>query len=126
MSDDKLLLEARPSWWNFFWHFFFFWLIIPPIIALVEHAALVLRVYENRVVLEKGLLSKRVNEIFISDIRTVDTRQGITQRIFNIGNIMFGTAGTSGYESVAHGIHDPRSIRDLVMKQRQSIKGSNE
>ena len=126
MGDEKLLLEARPSWWNYFWHFFFFWLIIPPIVAILRHAALVLRIYENRVVLEKGILSKSVNEIFISDIRTVDTRQGVTQRIFKIGDIMFGTAGTAGYESVAYGLPNPRSIRDLIMKQRQSTKGSNE
>ncbi len=43
-----------------------------------------------------------------------------------MGSIMFGTAGTGGYESVARGLHDPRGIKDLVKKQRQSIKGSNE
>ena len=46
MTDEKLLLEARPSWWNFFWHLVFFWLIIPPIIALWKRQALVLRVYD--------------------------------------------------------------------------------
>ena len=126
MGNEKLLLEARPSWWNFFWSWVFFWLIIPPIVAVWKHAALVLRVYEDRIVVEKGLLSKNVNEILIPDIRAVDTKQSLTQRIFKIGNVMFATAGTAGYESSAYGLHNPKDIKDLVMRQRQSSKKSSE
>ena len=126
MGNEKLLLEARPSWWNFFWSWVFFWLIIPPIVAVWRCFALTLRVYGNRVVLETGVLSKNITEIFISDIRAVDTRQSFTQRMFKIGDVMFGTAGTAGYESVAYGLHDPRGIKDLVMRLRQSSKESNE
>jgi len=120
MTHDDLLLEARPSNWNFFWHWVFFWLIIPLIVALWKRAALVLRVYGDRVVLEKGVLSKDVKEVFISDIRTVDTKQSLLQRMFKIGDVMIATAGTSGYEDVAYGLPDPRGIKDLVMNQRRS------
>ena len=122
MTDEELLLEARPSWWNFFWHFVFFWLIIPPIMALWKRSALVLRVYEDRVSLEKGVLSKNFTELFIKDIRTINIKQGIVQRIFRIGDVMIATAGTSGYEHFAYGLPDPRRIRDLIIEQRQKSK----
>ena len=125
MTDEELLLEARPSWWNFFWHFVFFFLIIPPIMALWKRWALVLRVYEDRVSLEKGVLSKNFTELFIKDIRTINIKQGIVQRIFRVGDVMIATAGTSGYEHFAYGLPGPRRIKDLIIEQRQKSKSTD-
>jgi len=125
MTEEELLLEARPSWWNFFWHFVFFFLIIPPIMALWKRWALVLRVYEDRVSLEKGVLSKNFTELFIKDIRTINIKQGIVQRIFRVGDVMIATAGTSGYEHFAYGLPGPRRIKDLIIEQRQKSKSTD-
>ena len=125
MTEEELLLEARPSWWNFFWHFVFFWLIIPLIMALWKRWALVLRVYEDRVSLEKGVLSKNFTELFIKDIRTINIKQGIVQRIFRIGDVMIATAGTSGYEHFAYGLPGPRRIKALIIEQRQKSKSTD-
>lgn len=119
MSGEKLLLETRPSWWNFFWHIVFCWLVIPILVALWKRAALVMRVTEEKVILEKGVLSKNSKEIFISDIRTIDVKQSLLQRIFKIGDIMIATAGTGGYEDVAYGLPDPKGVKDLISGQRQ-------
>jgi len=126
VNHKKLLLEARPSWWNFFWYFVFGWLIVPVIIALWKRAGLVLRVYSDKVMLERGVLSKHITQVLISDIRSVDTKQGVIQRIFRIGDIMIGTAGISGYEIVAQGLPDPRGIVDLILEQRQKSIGTND
>lgn len=125
MTEEELLLEARPSWWNFFWHFVFFFLIIPPIMALWKRWALVLRVYEDRVSLEKGVLSKNFTELFIKDIRTINIKQGIVQRIFRVGDVMIATAGTSGYEHFAYGLPGPRRIKALIIEQRQKSKSTD-
>jgi uncharacterized membrane protein YdbT with pleckstrin-like domain len=125
MKEEKLLLEARPAWWNFFWHFVFFWLIIPLIIALWKRRALVLRVYDDRVSLEKGVLSKNFTELFIKDIRTINIKQGIVQRIFKVGDVTIATAGTSGYEIVAYGLPGPRRVKDLVIEQKQKSKSTD-
>lgn len=125
MNAEKLLLEARPSWWNFFWHFVFFWLIIPLIIALWKRWALVLRVYEGRVSLEKGVLSKNFTELFIKDIRTINIKQGLVQRIFKVGDVMVATAGTAGYEIFAYGLPHPRRVRDLIIEQKQKGKSTD-
>ncbi|MFQ5896889.1 MAG: PH domain-containing protein [Candidatus Methylomirabilia bacterium] len=120
MSDEEQVLwEARPSWWNFFWHWVFFWLIIPVIVALWKRASLLLRVYEDRVVLERGVLSRNIKIVFITDIRTIDIRQSFLQRILRIGTVMIATAGTSGYEDVANGLPDPKGIKELILRQRR-------
>ena len=126
MTEDRVLLEVRPSWWGFFWHLIFFWLIIPLIIALWKRASLVLRVYDDRVVLERGVLSKDVKEIFIADIRAIDVSQSFFQRIIGAGDIMLATAGTEGYEEVARGVHDPMGVKELVISQRRKNKGTDD
>ncbi len=121
MNTDRPLIECRLSWWNFFWHFVFCWLIIPLIIAIWKHAALIIRVYEDRVVIETGVLSKHVKEIFITDIRTIDIKQTFIQRVVNIGDIMLATAGTSSYEIIACGLPNPMDIKKMIITQRQKI-----
>lgn len=123
---EKPLLKAHPSWWNFFWHLAFGWLIIPLIIALWRRAGLLLCVYQDRVVLKRGVLSKHITQVLISDIRSLDTKQGVVQRIFRVGDILIGTAGMSGYEIVAKGLPNPNGIADLTLRQRQWSKGAND
>jgi len=125
-NAEKLLLKAQPSWWNFLWHLVFGWLIIPLSIALWKRAGLLLYVYEDRVVLERGVLWKHITQVFISDIRSVDTQQGVMQRIFRVGDVLIGTAGMSGYEITAQGLPNPRGIADLILRQRQRSRGTND
>jgi hypothetical protein len=62
-DQTQVLAEVRPSWWGYFWYLFFFWLIIPPIIAYFRRASTVLRIYPQRVTVERGILSKSYQDI---------------------------------------------------------------
>ena len=115
------LLEVRPSWWNYFWHVFFFWLIVPLIIALVRRNALVLRVYADRVSLERGLMSKQVSDVFITDITDIQVTQGFWQRLFGLGDVDLGTSAVSGWEEAAYGLPRAMEIRELILSQRRKL-----
>lgn len=123
---EKPLFKIRPSWWNFFWYLVFCWLIIPLIVVLWKRAGLLLSVYKDKIVLERGVLSKHITQVLISDIRSIDTRQRFIQRIFRIGDVIIGTAGMSDYEIEARGLSNPRGIVDFILRQRQSLKETNE
>jgi uncharacterized membrane protein YdbT with pleckstrin-like domain len=125
-NAEQPLLKVRPSWWNFFWYLVFSLLIIPLIIALWKRASLVLYVYQGRVVIERGVLSKHTTQVLISDIRSFDIKQGVMQRMLRVGDILIGTAGMSGYEIETRGLPNPKGISDLILKQRQLIKGTND
>ena len=117
MNGSEILIEARPSWWHFFWYLVFCWLIVPLIVALCKKRALVLLVYDDRVLIEKGILSKNYTEIFIKDIRSINIRQNFIQRIVNIGNIMIATSGTMGYELSGYGLPNPKHIKNIIIEQ---------
>jgi len=59
--------------------------------------------------------------VLISDIRSVDTKYNVWQRMFGLGDILIGTAGISGYEIVAEGVPNPRCISDLMRMKRRGL-----
>ena len=118
---EKLILKVRPSWWNYAIYLLFFWLVIPLVIALWKRYSVCLKVYEDRVVVERGILSKEIKDLFIEDIRSVDVYQNILQRIVNIGEVKIATAATSGYEEIVRGLPDPRGIREKIISLRQGF-----
>lgn len=73
-----------------------------------------------RVLAKKGLLSITTSEVRISDIRGANLRQGILERMCDIGSIAIGSAATAGTEIFFIGIQNPRYILSLINAQRKS------
>ena len=117
-ASDELLAEVRPSWWNYFWHWFFFFLIVPPIIATARRASTVLRIYTNRITLERGLFSKCYQDYLPRDIRSIDIDQSFLARLVGIGDLTLSTAATVEAAEKIEGIPDPKGIRELILAQR--------
>lgn len=93
--------------------------VLPPLVAYLKRLALVLRIYEDRMVLERGILSKETKELFISDVRSIDTRQGVLQRIVRTGDVMIASSGTDEYEYVVEGIPRPAEVKEAIVNRRQ-------
>ena len=117
-ATNELLAEVRPSCWNFFWHWFFFFLIVPPIIAWYRRASLVLRVFPNRITIERGVFSKCYQDYLPRDIRSVDIDQSFLARMVGIGDMTISTAATTEASERLEGIPDPKGIRELILEQR--------
>jgi membrane protein YdbS with pleckstrin-like domain len=120
-TPEELLAEVRPSWWNYFWYLFFFFLIVPPIIVAYRRASTVLRVYTNRITLERGLISKCYQDYLARDIRSIDIDQGLLARMVGIGDITISTSATVEAAERVQGIPNPKAIRELILKQRGNL-----
>ncbi len=118
-ESTEPLLQVRPSWWHFFWYLVFAWLLIPWLIAWFKRQQTLMRVYADRVSLERGVFTRCYREFFIRDIRSIDIDQGVLDKLVGIGDLTFSTAaGADGTEFI-EGIPDPQRIRDLVIAHRQ-------
>lgn len=128
MNANEPLLVARPSWWNYWGWLLFAWLLIPFGVAWWKRRGLTLTILPERVVLERGVLTKQSIDLFITDVRAVEVRQSVIQRIFKVGTVVIATAaGDASDEIVAFGMPDPMAIKDLLITRRQALKkGSNE
>ena len=113
-----LLLEVRPSWWNYFWHLVFFWLLIPVFVAWWNRASTILRIYPNRITLERGMFSKCYQDFLPRDIRSIDIDQSFLGRMTDTGNITISTAAAVEGAETVNGIPDPKGVRELILAQR--------
>jgi hypothetical protein len=118
LEPERLLLEAHPSRWNFFWYYFFFFLLVPPLVAMWKRSAFILRVYTNRISVEKRRFSRDVIEIFCTDVSSVEVRQSFCQRVVDIGDVIIGNAASNS-EEVACGVPDPNGIKNLILSQKR-------
>ena len=85
-----------------------------------------MRIYGDRIEIERGILRKNTREIFLSDIRAVDVNQNLIQRLFNVGDVLIETEGSSDVdEPVVHGLPEPMKIESLIHQQRRKIRESD-
>ena len=118
-QPDQLLAEVRPSWWRYIWWLLFAWLLIPLVVAWLKRSATVLRVYRERITLERGILSKCERELFMRDIRSIDIDQSFLGRLIGIGDLSIASAASADAVEFIEGVPDPQRIRDLIIAQRQ-------
>ena len=77
-----------------------------------------LRIDEDQVHLERGLLSKDHIDLQIQQIRAVRVYQGLLDRILRVGRIEVFTTGDAA-EFVVAGMPDPHWVRDHVRNRRE-------
>ena len=126
MTDEQILYESHPAMFRTHPILFILCLVLCLVgVGLVillfwglACAGTTLTVTEKRVILRKGLLSKYVNEIMISDVRNIQVSQSFLQRLFGVGTIGISTAAQSGIEIEVLGIPDPDQVREIIDAHR--------
>jgi uncharacterized membrane protein YdbT with pleckstrin-like domain len=61
----------------------------------------------------------------IRDVRAINVKQGILARIFGIGTVEVGSAGTAGIEVRFVGINSPVIVRDMIRRQKDETEGND-
>jgi uncharacterized membrane protein YdbT with pleckstrin-like domain len=78
-----------------------------------------LTVTTERTIMRKGLLSKHTNEVYHSDIRNIQVRQSLFQRMFRTGAVAVSSAGQGGVEIDFSGLPEVESVRQIIDAQRR-------
>lgn len=86
-------------------------------------AAIVYRRFSWRYVIDgetiesrQGVIARQVQSIRIRDLRNINVRQSMVQRLLGIGNVEFSSAGGGGVEVVFFGIEDPLQVKALAQR----------
>ncbi|OGI58831.1 MAG: hypothetical protein A2V58_00045 [Candidatus Muproteobacteria bacterium RBG_19FT_COMBO_61_10] len=69
-------------------------------------------VTNKRVILKKGIISRKTEEMKITSIETVEINQGIFGRIFGFGTVKITGRGIS--DVVFRGIDDPMAVKRQI------------
>lgn len=129
-TGDLVLYDSNPSMWRQAPFTFSLFVLLIPVFGLgiillaiwwVQTLGTELSITENTISLRKGILSKRVNQIRVADVREVYIEQTWFQRIMNAGRIEISSAATSTEaDIVVSGMPDPEKVRLIINQHRKS------
>ena len=83
------------------------------IVCFIQSKMTKFTITEDRVEVERGILSKERTELSISNIKSINVKQTLFQRMFGVGDIQIFTAGDKP-EMVLEGLPDPLDVKKLL------------
>ena len=78
-----------------------------------------LSISNKRSVRHDGFIRRDTTEVLHDHVRSVDIRQTLLQRIFNVGYIGVDTAGQDGIEIEIDDIPRPYQVKEVIDRYRQ-------
>jgi uncharacterized membrane protein YdbT with pleckstrin-like domain len=72
------------------------------------------KVTNQRILVERGVLSKSLEEIDMRVVDDTEFRQSFLERLFGIGEVRIVSTDKVAPKIVLDGIHDPRNTRELI------------
>ncbi len=79
-------------------------------------------VTDERLHIRRGLLARHVQETRIDRVQNVNTNQSVFQRVLQIGDVDFDTAGTDDSEFAFRGVAQPESVVQAVDKATRAAR----
>ena len=93
------------------------WLVLFALVVLVGFVRRVSTRYtitNQRLRIERGLLSKHVQQTRIERVQNVNTNQTFVSRLLRVGTVDFDTAGTDDSDFTFIGVGDPARVVEAV------------
>lgn len=72
---------------------------------------------DRQIIEEQGILSKDYQSIAYSRVQDVQLNEDMEERMFNVGDLLIKTAGSSGAEVILEGLKNPESYQRLISKR---------
>ena len=91
--------------------------------AILDQKTRVFTHTSRRVMAKVGIISRKNHEVTIGDIRSIHMHQGIVERLFGLGTVQIGSAGTGGIEVEFKGIQNPAQVQGQIRRAKDEIGG---
>jgi membrane protein YdbS with pleckstrin-like domain len=97
-----------------------------------KHMSMRYQLTTHRFVIQSGVLSRTDNRILLVDVDDISVRQGMVERLFNLGTIVLRTTDETTKEEspdkadpgkgivIMEGIENPRQVADLIDESRRA------
>jgi len=123
-ETEKIIWEDKPSHYYYLFAYTLGGILILAyglgliiiFIAFLSKNSTVFTLTNRRVKSKFGIISRTTREVSIKDIRVINLKQGIFERIFGLGTVEVGSAGTAGIEVYFKGIPDAPKVIDMIQK----------
>jgi uncharacterized membrane protein YdbT with pleckstrin-like domain len=86
------------------------------VIGWVRRLMTLYTVTSQRLLIRRGILSRKEQAAHIDRVQNVSTTQNLLQRLLRVGNVDFDTAGSADFDFRFAGVNAPRDLREIIAK----------
>ena len=97
--------------------------LLPPLKMHVSRRLVTLRLHDDHLTLETGILSRIRRTVDMAKIQDVTVRQSLGQRMLGVGDLMLESAGESGGMAIQN-LDSPRELADTIIESSKRSHGS--
>lgn len=72
----------------------------------------------------EGLIARKLCSIRVRDLRNINVKQSLWQRLMGVGDVEFSSAGGSGIEVSFRGVSDPLQVKSLAQRMQGNSPAS--
>jgi uncharacterized membrane protein YdbT with pleckstrin-like domain len=91
--------------------------------GLIKRIATVYTITDKRLNIKRGIVARKVQETRIQRVQNVNFGQSVYERIMQIGNVEFTTAGTEESNFVFAGVAQPEQVVEQVDRATHVVTG---
>ena len=88
------------------------------LVMLYRHFQWRFEIGERTIESSRGIIGRDVRSLRVQDLRNVNVRQSLWQRLLGVGDVEFSSAGGEGIEVTFHGIASPMRLKELVQSMQ--------
>ena len=96
------------------------------LIGFVKRMTTVYTITSQRLRIQKGLVSRKVQQTQIERVQNVNTSQSVLQRMLQVGTVDFDTAGTDDSNFVFSGVSEPADVVAAVDRAQRANAAAGE
>ena len=93
------------------------------LVGFIKRVATIYTITDRRLNIKIGIVSRKVQETRLQRVQNVNYNQGVYERIMQIGDVEFTTAGTDESNFVFAGVAQPEQVVQQVEKATPILAG---
>ncbi len=98
-------------------------LAVTIVVGFIKRVATVYTITDRRLNIKVGIISRKVQETRLQRVQNVNFGQGVYERIMQIGDVEFTTAGTDESNFVFAGVAQPEEVVQNVERATPILSG---
>jgi uncharacterized membrane protein YdbT with pleckstrin-like domain len=93
------------------------------LVGFIKRVATVYTITDRRLNIKRGIVSRNVQETRLQRVQNVNYNQGVYERIMQIGDVDFDTAGTDDSNFTFAGVAQPEEVVKQVERATPTMTG---
>ena len=95
-------------------------MVVAVLVGWVRRVFVRYTITDQRLRIQRGIISRNIQQTRIDRVQNVTTRQSVMDRLFRVGSVDFDTAGTDDSNFIFAGVNDPQRVVAAVAEAQRA------